>query len=569
MRICVGLVVLTFLAFLADAATAAESAVTGNPSEPKYAVKEERVKVPMRDGVHLAAEIYRPDAPGQFPVLMLLRYFGEGKRQADFFAPRGYAVALVSCRGRLGSEGTWVPYCNEPRDGFDAQQWLGQQPWSNGRIGTFGISYNAFTQTMPAPLASPFLKCLFPVEGQQTNFGHLYNDGVMQLNVVFEFGLHTKQGGQIQKIFRYDHPHYRRLPLLAAVDDFPNVQHVKDWFKHCRYDDYWKSYGIKEKYPRIQAPAYFVTGWYDNLCHEGWRNFAGFRAQGGSEACRTGTKILVGPWAHGGSYAYAGLFDLQLRWYDFWLKDVANGIDKEPPIRIYVMGADRWRDEREWPLKRTRFTKYFFASNGNANSLGGGGKLHESPPAADSTPDRFVYDPEKPVYTLGGQVSTQFEVRGPKDRRAAQERDDVLVYTSQVLAEDLEVTGPVAVKLYAASSAPDTDFTATLSDVHPDGRAIHICEGIRGATFRESLENPTLIEPGRVYEYTIDLWETSMVFKAGHRLRVDVSSSNFPRFARNQNTALPLGTSAEMRVANQTVYHDAQHPSHLLLPVIP
>lgn len=561
--------ILALVAFPATSARAAESLPAKKPSEAKYAVKEERAKVPMRDGVHLAAEIYRPDAPGKFPVLMLLRYFAEGKRQAEFFAPRGFVVALVSCRGRLGSEGTWVPYCNEPQDGFDAQQWLGQQPWSNGHIGTFGISYNAFTQTMPAPLASPFLKCLFPVEGQQTNFGHLYNDGVMQLNVVFEFGLHTKQGGQIQKIFRYDHPHYRRLPLIAAVDDFPNVQHVKDWFKHCRYDEYWKSYGIKEKYPKIQAPAYFVTGWYDNLCHEGWRNFTGFRTQGGSQACRQGTKILVGPWAHGGSYGYSELFDRQLRWYDYWLKDIPNGIDREPPIRIYVMGAEQWRDENEWPLKRTRFTKYFFASSGQANSLGGDGKLQHSPPAADSTPDKFVYDPERPVYTLGGQVSTQPEVRGSKDRRAAQERDDVLVYTSRPLPEDLEVTGPVAVKLYAASSAPNTDFTATLSDVHPDGRAIHICEGIRGVTFRESLENPTLIKPGRIYEYTIDLWETSMVFKAGHRLRVDVSSSNFPRFARNQNTDLPLGTSAEIRTANQTIYHNAQHPSHILLPVIP
>jgi putative CocE/NonD family hydrolase len=565
------LLALLELSLAADASGAgAAKAAAEERSEASYAVKQElNVKVPMRDGVHLEAEIYRPDAPGRFPVLMLLRYFGEGKKQADFFAPRGYVVALVSCRGRFGSEGTWIPYCNEPQDGFDAQEWLGQQPWSNGRIGTFGISYNAFTQTMPAPLANAALKCLFPVEGQQTNFGHLYNDGVMQLNVVFEFGLHTKQGAQGQKIFRYDSPHYRRLPLIAAVDDFPNVQHVKDWFKHCRYDDYWKSYGIKEKYPRIKVPAYFVTGWYDNLCHEGWRNFVGFRDQGGSAECRMGTKIMVGPWAHGGSYEYPDLLERQLRWYDYWLKGVSNGIDKEPPIRIYVMGAERWRDENEWPLARTKFTKFYLASGGRANSLRGDGVLQGSPPIGDSSPDRFVYDPENPVYTLGGQVSTQFEVRGSRDRRPAQERADVLVYTSQPLADDLEVTGPVSVKLFAASSAPNTDFTATLSDVHPDGRAIHICEGIRGVTFRESLENPTLIEPGRIYEYTIDLWETSMVFKAGHRLRVDVSSSNFPRFARNQNTAQPFGTSAEVRKANQTIHHDEQHASHILLPVIP
>jgi uncharacterized protein len=540
-------------------------------SEAEFTVKHESgVKVPMRDGVSLSAEIYRPDAPGKFPVLMLLRYFPEGKPQGEFFAPRGYVVALVGCRGRLGSEGTWVPYCNDPQDGYDCQKWLGQQPFSNGRIGTFGLSYNAFTQLMPAPLGSPYLKCLFPTEAQQSNFGHLYNDGVMQLNVIFEFGLFTTQGSQVQKKLRHDDPHYRRLPLIAAVDDFPNVQHVKDWFKHSKYDEYWKAYGIKEKYPQIKVPAHFMTGWYDNLCHESWRNFRGFREQGGSEACRKGTKILVGPWAHGGSYAAkAELLARQLRWYDYWLKGVTNGIANEPPIRIYVMGAERWRDENEWPLARAKFTKYYFSGQGNANSLRGDGGLATAPPVGASPPDQFVYDPENPVPTLGGQVSTLYEVRGPMDRRAVQERADVLVYTSAPLAEDLEVTGPVTVKLYAASSAANTDFTATLSDVHPDGQAIHICEGIRGVTFRKSLERPTLIKPGRIYEYTIDLWETSMVFKAGHRLRVDISSSNFPRFARNQNTAQPFGMSAEMQKANQTIYHDARHPAHILLPVIP
>jgi len=540
-------------------------------SETNFAVKHEsNVKVPMRDGVCLSAEIYRPDAPGRFPVLMLLRYFPEGKPEADFFPQRGYVVALVSCRGRLGSEGAWVPYRNDPQDGYDAQQWLGQQPWSNGKIGTFGISYNSFTQVMPAPLGSPYLKCLFPVEGQQSNFGHLYNDGVMQLNVIFEFGLHVTQGSQSQKLLRHDDPYFRRLPLISAIEDFPNVQHVRDWFKHCKYDEYWKSYGIKEKYNRIKVPAYFMTGWYDNLCHEGWRNFRGFREQGGSKECREGTKIMVGPWAHGGSYAAkADLLERQLRWYDYWLKGVNNGIADEPPIRIYVMGADRWRDENEWPLARTKFTKFYFSSEGKANSLHGNGKLTTAPPPRASKPDEFVYDPENPVPTLGGQVSTLHEIRGPKDRRAVQERSDVLVYTSAPLAEDLEVTGPVSVKLYAASSAPNTDFTATLSDVHPDGQAIHICEGIRGVTFRKSLEHPTLIKPGHIYAYTIDLWETSMVFKTGHRLRVDISSSNFPRYARNQNTTLPFGTSADMHKATQTIYHDARHPAHILLPVIP
>lgn len=557
---------------------------------PLYAVKHEaKVPVPMRDGVKLAAEIFRPDAPGKFPVLLLHRYFREGADRGEFFAKRGYVVALVDCRGRFDSQGTWVPYVNDPQDGHDAQEWLGRQPWSSGRIGTFGISYNGFTQLMAAPLGSPYLKCMVPQEAQQSNFGHLYNDGVMQLNVVFEFGLHTKQGSQIQRIFAIDHPHYRRLPLLAAVDDFPQVEHVKDWFRHARYDDYWKAYGVKEKYAQIKAPALLLTGWYDNLVHEGWRNFQGLRAQGGSEAARRGTKIIVGPWTHGGSFGYPGFLDLKLRWYDYWLKDVQNGIDRDGPIRIYVMGAEQWRDEQEWPLARARFTPFFLASGGRANSLRGDGRLRPQggkssfrssgrPKGQDKAAevglipvaaDRFTYDPENPVYTLGGQISTHDDIRGPKDRRVRQERDDVLVYTSEPLEKDLEVTGPVELRLFAATSSVDTDFAATLTDVHADGRAIHVCEGLRGVTFRESLERPTPVEPGRVYEYSISLWETSIVFKAGHRIRLEVSSSNFPRYARNQNTGLPLGSSAEMKKAQQTVYHDAERPSRLILPIIP
>jgi putative CocE/NonD family hydrolase len=539
-------------------------------STPTCAVLHQtKVPVPMRDGVKLAAEIFRPDGPGRFPALLLLRYFREGAERGAFFAQRGYAVALVDCRGRFDSEGTWVPYVNDPQDGFDAQTWLGSQPWCDGRIGTFGISYNGFTQLMAAPLANPHLKCLIPHESQQTNFGHLYNDGVMQLNVVFEFGLHTRQGSQIQQILPVDHPHYRRLPLIAAVDDFPNVQHVKDWFTHCRYDEYWQAYGIREKYAQIQVPACFFTGWYDNLCHEGWRNFLGFRHQGGSETARRGTKIVVGPWTHGGSYGMPGLLERQLRWYDYWLKGLANGLDQEPPIRIYVMGADMWRDEHEWPLARTRFTKFYLHSGGRANSLRGDGELSPTSPTADEQPDQFVYDPQNPVPTLGGQISTHADIWGPKDRRSVQERSDVLVYTTAPLGEDLELTGPVDLELYAASNAVDTDFTATLTDVGPDGRAIHICEGIRGATFRESLEQPTPIERGRVYRFPISLWETSMVFRAGHRLRLEVSSSNFPRYARNQNVGRPLGTSPECQTAQQTIYHDRDRPSHLVLPVIP
>lgn len=528
---------------------------------------EPQVRIPMRDGVTLAAEIYRPDAPGKFPALMLLRYYQTGTSNAKFFARRGYAVALVDSRGRGRSEGQWVPYVNEAQDGYDAQQWLGKRPWCNGKIGMFGQSYNGFTQVVSATLGSPYLKCLVPVECQQSNFGHLYNDGVLQLNVVFTFGLYATGKTQTGPHIPIG-PHYQQLPLMSAADkvDNPQAQRIKTWMKHARYDDYWKSYSVKEKYPQIRAPAYFITGWYDNLVHECWRNFQGFRQQGGTEAVRQGTKILIGPWTHGGS---GNQRELHLRWYDYWLKGIDTGLQAEPPIKIYVMGAEKWRYASQWPLPQTKFTNFYLHSQGDANSVQGDGSLNTTPPETGAPADQFTYDPANPVPTLGGQMSTHKEIWGPKDRSSVQQRRDILVYSTQPLTEDVEVTGPVKMKLYAASSAVDTDFTATLTDVHPDGRAIHICEGIRGTAFRESLEHPTPITPGKIYEYTIDLWETSMVFKRGHRIRLEISSSNFPRYARNQNTGLPLGTSAKMNRAQQTIFHHAKFASHLILPIIP
>jgi putative CocE/NonD family hydrolase len=567
MRHCAAIAVLV-LPSLAAWGPAGRLAAAAEGSKPEHRVRVDRnVRIPVRDGITLAAEVHRPDAPGRFPALMQLRYYPAGAAEAAFFARHGYVCLLVDCRGRGGSEGQWDPYVNDPRDAHDAQQWIGRQPWCTGRIGMFGQSYNAFTQIMSAPMGSPHLKCIFPLEGQQTNFGHLYNDGVLQLNVVFTFGLYATGQSQTGPHIPFG-PHYLQLPLMSAADkiDNPQAQRIKTWMRHARYDDYWKSYGVKEKYPKIESPAYFASGWYDNLVHENWRNFQGWRQQAGSEEARKGTRIRVGPGEHGSSGA---TLDLHLRWYDYWLKGLDSGIDREPPIRIYVMGADTWRDEYEWPLARTRFTKFYLHSGGKANSARGDGALSASPPGEGAPPDRFVYDPANPVGTLGGQMSTHTAVWGPRDRRTVQERDDVLVYTTGPLVQDLELTGPVDLVLYAASSAVDTDFTATLTDVHPDGRAIHICEGIRGATFRESLEKPTLIEPGKVYLFPISLWETSMVFKAGHRIRLEVSSSNFPRYARNQNTGLPLGTSAEIKTARQTIHHDARHPSHLVLPVVP
>jgi putative CocE/NonD family hydrolase len=562
-----------------------------------YIKVESNIGIPLRDRVRLSADIYKPKHDAKFPCLLVITpYNNQWDRytsQAAVFARRGYAVVLVDSRGRHDSEGVWEPYVNEPNDGYDIQQWLGQQEWCDGGIGMFGDSYVGFTQLMPAPYRCPYVKCLVPAVNQQTNFGHLYNDGAMQLSTVFTFGLfcssHTMQfrefmgrQGVLDNPFFNFQEIFRRLPLDTALDDIADLPHVKTWIRHPTYDDYWKSYGIKEKYGEIDVPAYFLTGWYDNLVHEAWRNFKGFREQGLSERTRKGTRILVGPWTHAigkpesddwaadfGPESTLDLAEVHLRWFDFWLKQVENGIDQEPPITIFVMGANRWRQENEWPLARTNWTRYYLASDGSANSLHGDGTLSLAMPAAESSHDTFIYDPDNPVPTWGGPICTHPNERGPRDRQAVQHRDDVLVYTSGLLASDVEVTGPVQLSLFATSSAVDTDFTATLSDVYADGRAVLICEGIQRASFRDSLEQPSPIEPGKTYKYTIDLWEVSNTFKAGHRIRLEISSSNFPRYARNLNTGLNYGTSAEMTIAAQTIHHDEQHLSYLLLPVIP
>lgn len=546
---------------------------------------EHDLKVPMRDGVVLSADLYRPLAGGPFPALLCRtiydnqqdRYVGWAHR----FARNGYAVVLQDCRGRYDSEGVWEPYLCEPLDGYDTHQWLGQQPWCDGQIGTFGISYVGFTQILPAPYRSPYLKALVPTANQEDNFGHFYVDGALQLQNAINLGWIGRRTNRTSSWPLVDRETlYRRLPLITALHDVTEMPTYELMLQHPTFDDYWRSYSMKSRYDDVDVPALFLTGWYDNLVHEMFKCFQGWTTRARSEQTRRLTKLMVGPWTHNplgtmrvfdgpdfGADAEGDVPGIHLRWYDQRLKGIANGIDDEPPLRLFVMGANVWRDEHEWPLARTRFTDYFLHSTSGANSLFGDGSLNTTPPA-EEPPDGFVYDPENPVSTLGGQ-SMFLENTGPRDRRAIERRDDVLVFTTPPLETDVEVTGPVKLVLHAATDGVDTDFTATLVDVYPRGQAINICEGIVRARFRESLESPSPIEPDRVYEYSVDLWETSNVFKAGHAIRLEVSSSNFPRFNRNLNTGGELATETELRVANQTIFHDASRPSRLVLPVIP
>jgi putative CocE/NonD family hydrolase len=383
-------------------------------------------------------------------------------------------------------------------------------------------------------------------------------------------GTGLPDGWDIDKAYKY-------LPLSTWDEQLGfKVQFLRDWIAHPEYDSYWARRGIAGKADRINVPNITLSGWYDVFVSQAFEYVKAVRQTSKSDIARKHCHLIVGPWAHGpnwmagerdfGENAEIDVEKLQERWFDHWLKGEGN-IDDLPPYRIFVMGKNEWRDEYEWPLARTQYTPYYFHSLGSANSLKGDGTLSTATPA-DEPADTFIYDPENPVPTRGGCILFGDEY-GAQDQAETEKRNDVLVFTSKELREALEVTGPVKAVLYAASNAPDTDWTAKLVDVYPDGRALNLCDGIIRARYRNSSTTPSLIEPGRIYRYQIDLWVTSNVFLSGHRIRVEISSSNFPRLDRNPNTGHKFGADAELRKATQTIYHDADHPSHIILPVIP
>ena len=567
-----------------------ETRDSSTESRPIYGVKMRfDVPVPMRDGVNLSADIYLPDAPGPFPTILTRTPYDNSTQvhvdQGIFYAQRGYAYVAQDCRGRYDSEGVFYAYHDDAKDGYDTQEWAGGQPWCDGKIGTVGESYGGHTQWMPAPLRSQYLKAMVPrVTASDIWKGDAYVGGAFRVALALYWGLrHSARAKQNEDVHDWDQV-FRSLPLIEADRQAGrDVKFYQDWIKHASYDDYWREISNHGKYSEIDVPIFLMAGWFDAYTGGALTNYNGMVQQGRTPKARRGQKIIIGPWLHSLSVptstktgqvdfwpqSIVDLRALELRWFDYWLKGIDSGIMDEPPIQIFVMGENVWRDEHEWPLARTQPTTYYLHSGGGAGSLVSDGSL-TTEPSGDEPVDRYVYDPENPVPTWGGTFHMPTIVKtGPWDQRPIEAREDVLVFTGPVLESDVEVTGQVVLKLHAASSAPDTDFMVRLIDVYPDGRAMYVCEGFIRARYRESSEHPTLMEPGTVYEFTIGLEVTCNLFKRGHRIRLDIASSNFPLIDRNPNTGHTFGMDAEMRVAEQTVYHTAQHPSHLVLPVIP
>ena len=541
--------------------------------------------VPMRDGVNLATTICLPAEEGSYPVVLVRTAYNRMPLVGTEFARRGMVLVSQDCRGRYGSGGEFYPFVNETEDGLDTMDWIAAQPWCNGRIGMFGDSYLAGTQYAVAAPGHRCLTALNPrfIAGDLWRHAY-YFDGVFSLALTWswlclEVGSRTSSAN-VLPIFNVMEL-LRELPLLTLDEKVGAgiVPAYRDYVTHNARDDYWEAISWREELGQVKVPMLLTAGWYDYYAGETFANYAALQQPPMAPELAAQHRVIIGPWMHGiGGSTQLGELDFgaasltendsTTRWLDCLLHD-GNAADfQQAPIRIFTMGVNEWRDEYEWPLQRTRFTNFYLRADG---------ALSQTAPANEE-PDHYVYDPDNPVPTLGGNHSVgpynpglyEHALPGPYDQRPVEAREDVLVYTTEELPEDTEITGPVLMKLFAASSAVDTDFVARLCDVYPDGRSINITEGVLRARFhKRDWRHPELIEPGRVYEFTIDLQATSNVFLKGHRIRVDVTSSNFPLWDRNLNTGAHPAKGIEFQSAEQTIHHDATHPSHLILPLIP
>jgi len=569
-------------------------------AQQNYAViTQNGVPMKTRDGVTLYSDVYRPRADGTFPVILMRTPYDKSVSwavgPAYQIATHGYVVIVQDVRGRYTSEGEWYPFRHESNDGYDAVEWAAALPSSNGKVGMIGGSYVGATQMLSAIAHPPHLAGICPVvTASNYHDGWTYQGGALeqwfdqnwatQLATNTMWRLIAKNtnallGAPVLPLTHYPAFNYVSLPAGAEATA-ELAPYYLDWLAHPDYDAYWKQWSIEEHFSDIQVPALHIGGWYDIFLAGTLRNYMGIKAHGGTDEARKGQRLLVQIGGHAGFGRRIGdvefgddalkfpSTEVVLAWYDYLFKGVQNEF-ATVPVRIFVMGENKYRQESDWPPPEAKLTRYFLHSGGSANSLRGDGGLSLTPPKKE-TPDKFTYDPANPVPTIGGSLCCDAEhyEPGPRDQRASENRDDVLVYSTKPLAEDMEITGPVTLELWVRSSAVDTDFTAKLVDVSPVGFAMNLTDGILRMRYRDSQEKPGLMNPDQVYKISVDLWATSNVFKKGHIIRLEVSSSNFPRFDSNLNTGADQATSREFVSATNTILHDSEHPSALLVPVI-
>jgi len=536
----------------------------------------------MRDGIELSADIYRPDTGGRFPVILARTPYNKSTERGNhlglgrYFASRGYVYVAMDVRGRGDSDGVFVPYRNEGPDGYDSIEWCAKQPWSNGKVGTIGASYLGLDQWLAALQQPPHLTTMIVLVTPPDPFVEaptgLQSPAYMSwYNLLLGHTLHNLAAVDWNTV-------YFHLPLStmdeAAGFHAPYWQEILD---HPGINSWWEPLIYQNKYDRVHVPILHVSGWYDDEQAGAVMNYIGMRNSGPTESVRKSQKLLMGPWPHAVNttrklgtidFGPAALIDLdgyELRWFDHWLKDADDGLMAEPPVRIFLMGRNQWQDQQDWPLPGTLYVKYYLESQGRANSVFGNGALLQRP-AESEPPDHYSYDPLNPVPFI--MESTYAQLGGPDDYRPVERRDDVLVYSSEILDAPRVICGPIRAHLTASSSAVDTDFMVKLLDVWPDGFAQRLTDGMVRGRYREGGDKPSLLAPGKVYSFDIDAWNTCQEFASGHRIRVEVTSSAFPKYDRNQNTGGPLGKTTDVDLAQQTIYHDSARPSYVVLPIV-
>ena len=532
--------------------------------------------VKMRDGIELATDVYLPDGDGVFPTLLVRDIYSNGTSSARqgyarWATANGYAFVFQSARGRYDSDGKWYPYFQEINDGDDTLTWIADQPWSDGKVGMFGTSYLASVQWLAALNRNPALKAIIPAMSPGNYYRDVaYPGGAFSLLSRARWGMGIA-AGRTNASFPVDWiGGIGHLPLESLGESVGmNVRHFQDWLDHPSYDAYWRPLNLEARATEMIVPALNIGGWYDVFLRSTLGSYSTMTKQAASEAARTGQRLMIGPWPHGWNastqtgdqeYGPNAVIDVEpifLEWFDHYLKD--GPAPSGAPIRLFIMGENVWRDEQEWPLARTRYQSWYLHADRSMST---------ARPARGDGALEYTYDPADPVPTLGGNIMEP-TLRGPYDQGPLDARGDVLRFISEPFDAPMEITGPISAQIYASTSAPDTDFMAKLIVVRPDGEAFNLVDGVIRARYREGFEEPRLIEPGEVYRYDIDLWATSYVLAPGERLRVDITSSNFPRLARNLNTGAPFARTAEMAVAEQTIHLSRRYPSQVVLPVIP
>lgn len=548
-------------------------------AEPAPVHAELGVTIPMRDGVKLAVDIYRPEGFGKWPTLLVRTpYSRKASSNVSYraFVKGGFAVAIEDVRGRFGSQGVAGSIEQEGADGYDTIQWISDQPWSNGRVGMVGASYLGIVQWWAAVQDNPHLVTISPMNsGDDEYLDRFYSPGgALKLgHRLLWIAQNYRDFGQRPKPLRN---YIYHLPEISG-DVAALGKQVPLWrsaVEHPSRDNFWRELSIRDRLDRVHIPVLSFSGWFDNYAESELDAFTRLSKQGNV------VETWIGPWTHVantifpqadfGPRAILHVREIQADWFERWLKR-ADTAHVSPALHLFVMGLNEWRLEHEWPLKRTRFTPLYLRSDGKANSTEGDGELAWQPPRGGAPADVFTYDPGNPVPTTGGAICCDPKVlpAGPYDQSSIEHRKDILVYTSARLTQEVEVTGPVTAKLYIATSANDTDFTVKLVDVYPDGRAMGVCDGIQRLRYRLGLEKPVFVRRNSVYQITVDAGVTSYVFLPGHAIRVEVSSSNFPRFDRNLNTTRPVGLEWKYIKAKQTVFHRQDYPSAVILPLIP